>query len=54
VPLAWGAYVWLGALFYLDVTLLALDGARLVFENVAYAHAKGPSTARRSARCASG
>jgi predicted MPP superfamily phosphohydrolase len=42
VPLAWGAYVWLGALFYLDVTLLALDGARLVFENVAYAHALVP------------
>ncbi|MBN8610367.1 MAG: metallophosphoesterase [Deltaproteobacteria bacterium] len=42
VPLAWGAYVWLGTLFYLDVALLALDGTRLVFENVAHASALAP------------
>jgi predicted MPP superfamily phosphohydrolase len=42
VPLAWAAYLWLGTLFYLDVTLLALDGSRLVFENVAYARALAP------------
>jgi hypothetical protein len=42
VPLAWAAYVWLGALFYLDVSLLALDGSRLLFENVAAARALAP------------
>jgi hypothetical protein len=42
VPLAWAAYLWLGTLYYLDVTLLALDGSRLVFENVAQARALAP------------
>ena len=42
VPAAWGAYIWLGTLFYLDVTLLALDLSRLAFESVAYASVSGP------------
>lgn len=41
VPAAWGAYIWLGTLFYLDVTLLALDLSRLAFESVAYASVSG-------------
>ena len=33
----WSAFLWLGVLFYLDVTLLVLDGARAGLSSVAYA-----------------
>jgi len=36
-PAGWVSYVWLGAIFYLDVTLLVLDGGRMLFEGVAHA-----------------
>lgn len=40
-PLAWTGFLWLGALFYLDVTLLALDALRMAAGTVAYAAIPG-------------
>jgi predicted MPP superfamily phosphohydrolase len=36
-PVGWSAYLWLGAIFYLDVSLLVLDVGRALFEGVAQA-----------------
>ena len=51
VPLAWAAFVWLGTIFYVDVSLAVLDAGRLLFEGVASASAgvstpEGPTAAR--------
>ncbi len=40
----WSAYVWLGVVFYLDVTLAALDLGRLLFQGVALASASGAAS----------
>jgi hypothetical protein len=44
-PVGWAAYLWLGAIFYLDVSLLALDLGRAAFEGVALAAVDGAVTA---------
>lgn len=58
--LGWAGYVWLGAIFYLDVSLLALDLGRALLEGVAYAStgsalpsSEGVGTARALAGAAS-
>lgn len=44
-PVGWAAYVWLGALFYLDVSLAVLDVGRMLFEGVASASVGGSPSA---------
>lgn len=43
-PVGWTAYLWLGAIFYLDVSLVVLDLGRLLFEGVAQASVAGVGT----------
>jgi uncharacterized protein len=43
-PVGWASYVWLGVIFYLDVSLAGLDAGRLLFEGVASASAGVPAS----------
>jgi predicted MPP superfamily phosphohydrolase len=42
IPVGRIAYVWLGTIFYLDVSLAVLDVGRAIFESVAYASVDPP------------